>query len=410
MISVLKKYKYMFSDLLLNMVGFGIYIVSQQILLLPIVAKLVSDEIYSSIVMYLSILNVVCNTTGVELGNVRLVMDSEYKKNNIMGDFSRILVFLSFIITLILFPILIYLKYSIIGSILLVVTILMANIRLYSTCYYRLEEKYNKVIWQNVCYLIGIIISLILFKFFNNIYFLLFIPELISIIYALKNSDLLQMKLNKTFQFKDTIKKLTELGLVSLLNNIMNYIDKFLVYPILGSFYVAVYYAVNSMSKVTELITNPISSVILSWISNINNENNRDKVINITLIVNIPVIILVTLLTIPMTYIALRILYNQYLSESMILIIPISIIAALGTACTLTKSVLLKFGNTKKLQLIYIIYFVIFMALAYGLSKFKGLIGFAIANLISRTILWIVFIILLISAKKEKMGEKNEIN
>ena len=94
----------------------------------------------------------------------------------------------------------------------------------------------------------------------------------------------------------------------------------------------------------------------------------------------------------------------------MILIIPISIIAALGTACTLTKSVLLKFGNTKKLQLIYIIYFVIFMALAYGLSKFKGLIGFAIANLISRTILWIVFIILLISAKKEKMGEKNEIN
>lgn len=410
MISVLKKYKYMFSDLLLNMVGFGIYIVSQQILLLPIVAKLVSDEIYSSIVMYLSILNVVCNTTGVELGNVRLVMDSEYKKNNIMGDFSRILVFLSFIITLILFPILIYLKYSIIGSILLVVTILMANIRLYSTCYYRLEEKYNKVIWQNVCYLIGIIISLILFKFFNNIYFLLFIPELISIIYALKNSDLLQMKLNKTFQFKDTIKKLTELGLVSLLNNIMNYIDKFLVYPILGSFYVAVYYAVNSMSKVTELITNPISSVILSWISNINNENNRDKVINITLIVNIPVIILVTLLTIPMTYIALRILYNQYLSESMILIIPISIIAALGTACTLTKSVLLKFGNTKKLQLIYIIYFVIFMALAYGLSKFKGLIGFAIANLISRTILWIVFVILLISAKKEKMGEKNEIN
>lgn len=150
----LKKYKVFLSDMFLNMVGFGIYIIAQQILLLPILAKIVDDNIYSSIVLYISILNVICNVTGGELGNVRLVRDSEYKDKKIIGDFTRILTLISPVIAVIAFPIFLYLKYSVLGSILLVATILMANVRLYSTCYYRLEQKYVKVILQNVCYLV----------------------------------------------------------------------------------------------------------------------------------------------------------------------------------------------------------------------------------------------------------------
>lgn len=150
----LKKYKVFLSDMFLNMVGFGIYIIAQQILLLPILAKIVDDNIYSSIVLYISILNVICNVTGGELGNARLVRDSEYKDKKIIGDFTRILTLISPVIVVIAFPIFLYLKYSVLGSILLVATILMANVRLYSTCYYRLEQKYVKVILQNVCYLV----------------------------------------------------------------------------------------------------------------------------------------------------------------------------------------------------------------------------------------------------------------
>ena len=166
----IKKYKSFLSDMVLNMIGFGIYIVSQQILLLPILAKFVNDDIYSSIVLYISILNVVCNVTGGELGNVRLVRDSNYKEKNIIGDFTRILTLISPVIIIIVFPILLHLKYSILGSVLFTITILMANIRLYATCFYRLEQKYVKVILQNLFYLIGIIISLIIFKFYKNIY------------------------------------------------------------------------------------------------------------------------------------------------------------------------------------------------------------------------------------------------
>lgn len=398
----LKKYKVFVSDMFLNMVGFGIYILAQQILLLPILAKIVDDNIYSSIVLYISILNVICNVTGGELGNVRLIRDSDYKEKKIIGDFTRILVVISPIIALISFPIFIYLNYSIIGSILFVITILMANVRLYSTCFYRLEQKYGKVILQNVCYLIGIIISLTVFYFYKNIYLLLLIPECISLIYALKNSDILKMKLNKTTEMLNTVKKFFKLGLVSLLTNLMNYFDKFMIYPMFGAASVAVYYAVNSMTKITSLITNPMSSVILSWVSNSNEENSKKKIIKMTMVANIPVIVIVAILTAPLTYIALRILYSQYLLDALVLIIPISIASGFGTASTLIKSVLLKFSNTNKLVISYVVYLIAFMIFGYTFSKNFALMGFAIANLISKVILWISFVILLITAKKEE--------
>lgn len=405
----IKKYKNFFSDMILNMIGFGIYIIAQQILLLPILAKIVDDTIYSNIVLYISILNVVCNVTGGELGNVRLVRDSAYKEKNVHGDFTRILLSISPIITVIVFPILIYLKYSIIGSILYTLTILMANVRLYATCFYRLEKKFNKVIIQNIFYLIGIILSLILFKFIGNIYLLLFIPECVSLIYALKNSDILIMGLKKTNEMKKTIRKFGGLGFVSLLTNLMNYFDKFLIYPMFGATSVAVYYAVNSMSKIASLITNPMSSVILSWVANSDEKKNKKKILKMTLISNIPILLVVTIITIPLTYIALRILYSQYMEDALVLIIPIAITTAFGTAATLIKSVLLKYTNTNKLVVTYIIYFAIFSLLGYNLSKSQGLIGFTVANLIAKIILWGLFIILLIISKKENQ-EESKIN
>ena len=405
----INRYKNFFSDMILNMIGFGIYIIAQQILLLPILAKIVDDTVYSNIVLYISILNVVCNVTGGELGNVRLVRDSAYKEKNVHGDFTRILLSISPIITVIVFPILIYLKYSIIGSILYTLTILMANVRLYATCFYRLEKKFNKVIIQNIFYLIGIILSLILFKFIGNIYLLLFIPECVSLIYALKNSDILIMGLKKTNEMKKTIRKFGGLGFVSLLTNLMNYFDKFLIYPMFGATSVAVYYAVNSMSKIASLITNPMSSVILSWVANSDEKKNKKKILKMTLISNIPILLVVTIITIPLTYIALRILYSQYMEDALVLIIPIAITTAFGTAATLIKSVLLKYTNTNKLVVTYIIYFAIFSLLGYNLSKSQGLIGFTVANLIAKIILWGLFIILLIISKKENQ-EESKIN
>lgn len=44
MIEKLKKFKNLIKDLFFNTLGFGIYILTQQILLMPIMAKILPDE------------------------------------------------------------------------------------------------------------------------------------------------------------------------------------------------------------------------------------------------------------------------------------------------------------------------------------------------------------------------------
>jgi len=370
---IINKYKFLFSDMMLNMVGFGIYVVSQKIILLPIIAKQVNDNIYTSLTLFMSILNIFCNVTGGELGNVRLIKNNDYKDKKVIGDFSRILLVLSLLIIVIGSPILIFLKYEYKYILFFILTILMANIRLYATNFYRLEKKFLKVIIQNLIYLIGIILGLFLFNYIHEIYIVLFIPELISIIYALFNCDLMKMGLNKTTEIKSTIKKYIGLGTISLLNNIMNYCDSILIYPILGAQQVAVYYAVNSVSNITSLLTNPMSSVILSWISNAKDEK-KNKIFKITLSINIPLIIIVTLITIPLTYLSMFVLYKQYLSGITILVILISISTAFGTAGAFTKTILIKYTKTANLVGIYIMYFIVLSILGIILSKIYSLI------------------------------------
>ena len=370
---IIDKYKFLFSDMILNMVGFGIYVVSQKIILLPIIAKQVNDNIYTSLTLFMSILNIFCNVTGGELGNVRLIKNNDYKDKKVIGDFSRILLVLSLLIIVIGSPILIFLKYEYKYILFFILTILMANIRLYATNFYRLEKKFLKVIIQNLIYLIGIILGLFLFNYIHEIYIVLFIPELISIIYALFNCDLIKMGLNKTTEIKSTIKKYIGLGTISLLNNIMNYCDSILIYPILGAQQVAVYYAVNSVSNITSLLTNPMSSVILSWISNAKDEK-KNKIFKITLSINIPLIIIVTLITIPLTYLSMFVLYKQYLSGITILVILISISTAFGTAGAFTKTILIKYTKTANLVGIYLMYFIVLSILGIILSKIYSLI------------------------------------
>lgn len=401
---LITKYKSFLSDVVLNTIGFGIYIASQQILLLPLFKKMVDVGVYSNFVLYISILNLISNVTGGDLGNVRLVQDNTYKEKNLVGDFFRILVYLSPIIILIVMPILVfYIKYSVLGSIILTLTILMTNIRLYATCYYRLEKKYSKVICQNVIYFIGIVISLVLFYFYRNVYILLFVPEFLSIFYALKNSDILKMQMKKTIEFMNTVKKFIKIGTSSVLTNLMEYFDKFLIYPMFGASSVAVYYAVTSMSKIANLLANPISGVILSWVSNAKGNKSKNKIIKATLILNIPLLILVVVIAVPLTYIFMRLLYNEFLNDALILIIPTAIMTALAIAISFIRSVLLRYSSTNKLLISYVVYFIMFVILSYFLSKSNGLLGFTIANIISKVFLWILFIILLCISKKEEV-------
>ena len=306
-----QKIKYFIKDMFFNTFSFGIYIIAQQVFFMPIMGKWLPELDFSKLVIYISVFSIISNTLGSELGITRQVKGDQTNGN----IYNKILFNLIPIIVIISYLILRILNYNIINSIALTIVILLANIRLYCSAYYRLKKNFKNVLIVNALYLTGMVIGIITFKFTNLIWMPMLLAEFIPLIFYLLTSDVLKKYKTKTknlIDAKEIYKAFYNFGFISFLVNGMVYFDKFLLYPILGSTAVSVYFATTSMSKVISLITNPLHGVLLSWISP-TNKDQRNKLVSKTIKINIPIIIILFLLTLPITYLAIMILYNQYL-------------------------------------------------------------------------------------------------
>ena len=62
MLKKLKKIQNLIRDLLFNTLGFGIYIATQQILLMPIMARILPEEDFAKVVLYISVFAIITNT------------------------------------------------------------------------------------------------------------------------------------------------------------------------------------------------------------------------------------------------------------------------------------------------------------------------------------------------------------
>lgn len=391
MLEKLKKIKNLIRDLFFNTLGFGIYIATQQILLMPIMAKIFPEEEFAKIVLYISVFAIVTNVLGSELGIVKQVKRDEIREKS---DYNRILLQLFPFIILVSIVTLYILKFNVIEIIMLTISILLGNTRLYSAAHFRANKDFKKIVIQNVLYLIGTVLGLFITYKLKMIAIPMLLAEVICLIFDILNMDIIKTGVSKTQSNKEIWKTFAGFGFISFLINMTTYFDKIIIYPILGDNAVNVYYATSSMSKILSLITNPLHGVILSWLKG-NDEEFKKKVTTVTLKANIPMLIITFLLSIPLTYIAVMILYPQYLEDSRKLIIPICIGVAFSTASSIVKAILMKYIESKKLVKIYVIYIIILFLGATIASYYIGITGFAYAISLASVSLWIMFILLL---------------
>ena len=393
MISKIKKHKMFIKDILLNSFSFAIYIFSQQIIFMPIMGKLLPENTFANFIIFISIFSIISNSFGCELGVVRQI-----KEDNNSSQYNYIMRWLLGSVLIVSIICLSFLKFSILETLLLSIVVSLANIRLYICSCFRMKKYFKGVMVQNILYLIGLLFGLGLFLKFKIIWIPSLIAELVSLSYSLIKSDFTLFS-KKVKVEKKTLVAFKDYSIIEFLINMMTYFDKILIYPILGTNAVNVYYATTTMSKMVSLISNPLHSVLLSWIKN--DGKSKDGILTIVFKYCFSLILLISIITIPLTYIAVRLLYNSYLNDSLLIIIPISIGAGFAFATSFIKAVILKYIDSKKTLSSYIKYFISFIILSIILSKFYGLMGFALANMLSRVILFVLFIEVLKRIKKE---------
>ena len=157
----LKKYEPFFKDLFLNTFSFAIYILAQQILFMPLMGKMLSEDMFANFVIYISIFSILTNSLGNELGITSQVIktdEDDYKYIKLLLVTSCITAIISFVGCIIL-------KFSFIDCVMLSIAMFLANVRLFIGGYFRKYKLFKNVLVQNAFYMVGMIIGLIIFYY-----------------------------------------------------------------------------------------------------------------------------------------------------------------------------------------------------------------------------------------------------
>ena len=232
MIEAIKKRKKIIKDLFFNTFGFGIYMIAQQIILLPIMAQVFPEAEFSKIALYISVYAIITNVLGSELGIVRQVKQEEV---NSSSDYNRIMLQLLPLIIIVSIISLVAFGFNSVEILLLTITIILGNIRLYSAAYFRLNKDFKNVVIQNIIYLIGIVLGIAILYVAKFIWIPMLLTEVLCLIFDLVKTDLVKGNIAKTAENKNIWKTFKNFGFISFLGVILLIVlgsIKFIILPL----------------------------------------------------------------------------------------------------------------------------------------------------------------------------------
>ncbi|HEL2056965.1 TPA: hypothetical protein ACGO7R_001844 [Streptococcus suis] len=370
------KYKDFFKDIFFNTLSFFIYICAQQLIYMPFMSRFLSESQYAIFVIFISVFSVLTNALGNELGIVSQVINRPV-------NFSRLLLKISLSSFVIICALLLYLGFDWSESLILGVATFLANYRLFSGGIFRSQGAFKKVLLLNFLYLNGILFGLLLIQVIPLFWLPMVLAETITFSYCVSSQKLFHF--NEVVATGEETEMFINYSMISFFNNLITYIDKFLVLPFLGALSLNVYYATTSMSKIVNLVINPLHGVLLRWIKK---DSTSEILIKRFIYSSIPIVLVSSILSVPFTYISIKILYPKYLEHSLSLLLPVSIALGVSVGTSILKSLLMKFIDSRELTKIYFIYFFIFIVSAIITSTQYGLVAFAYSVFFSKAFLY----------------------
>jgi len=269
MISNFKNAKRLALDMAINLIGTAFPVFVLQLIVYPFVAQRLSSEAYGGMQSVMSVLYLVAGTLGGSLSTTRLIRESEYKNNHLLGDFN-ILYSFAVCITACSVPVIIffYLKgcsaYDILLIALLSLLLLSYN---YCEVGFRLELNYKKMLTAKIFMCLGYMIGFYIFTIFPKWQLIFIASYSFPLVYALCTTSLIQEPSRKTGLFRSTAKVYGNLTFSMALSKSQTYFDKLLLYPFLGGAAVSVYFAANIFGKLVMQVLEPITNVMLSYLS-----------------------------------------------------------------------------------------------------------------------------------------------
>lgn len=377
-----EKMKKIVADMVINLLGTGISLVILQLIIYPLVARMISAEEYGEMQSLISVVYLIGGTLGGALSTTRLIREFDYQENKIKADFNLLSTGCILAIVVVMPVILNVYTNNTFDSILLTTMVTILN---YSVNYLnvglRLNLDYKAIFIDKVLTCFGYGIGFLVFSKTLTWQYIFILSALIEILYYIFKTDLLKEPYKKSKLFPFTIKTFGNLSIANLLTKALTYFDKLMLYPLLGGRAVSIYFAANIFGKLILQAIEPITNVILSYLSRTKKLSNSflKVIIPATACICLIMYIFCLLISKPI----LMIFYPQWANEAYELIPLATLSLAISSFIQILYPFTLKMLDTNKQIIINSAGLIVYIFMVLILYSKLDLMGCCLALLIS---------------------------
>lgn len=389
-------------DFFYNAVASFVPVVILQIIILPIVSARMENDIYGLALTIIAAISLLPSAIGNILNNVHLLENKTYERLGEEGDFGILLSIAIILCSFLMGVLTLYYGIKNVYEIILIVIVsLLTVMREYYIVLFWIDLNYKKIFICNIWLSIGYVIGVFLFFVFDYWEFIYIGGQLLGLIYILKNKGIKVELFHMTKHFPVVFHKVEILTIAGFLNRSLQYVDRLLLYPLLGGKNVSIYYVSTLVGKIISLGVAPINSYLLSQLAK---KENMCRNVFVKILCMIGVIgIMGYGLCIIVAYPILSILYRNLANEAMQYIYITTLTSIIYAAISVISPVLLKFCNINWQITISATCFIVYVTVSLILLKSYQLKGFCFGGLISNLVtICLMILIYFITYEREQ--------
>ncbi|WP_053368312.1 hypothetical protein [Bacillus sp. FJAT-27245] len=380
------KIKKLILDFGSNIFASIIPIIMLQIIIFPIFARKFDAGIFGELLTMIAVVNIVSAIFGNTLNNTRLIQNTSYVDEKKFGDFNILLIWgniISFIVIFILGNSLF--KLILLDNILICFLAVLMLIKSYLSVSYRLHLNFKMVVYLNLITSVGYLLGILLVFKISKWVLPFLVGELWACIFLLFTTKLLKEPFKLTILFKKTFTKYIFLVFTGLLANLSVYLDRFMIFPILGSESVSIYTTAAFFGKSLGLVVTPIAGVLLSYFSQKGFNMNRKKFTSINILF-LGTALIFLILSNQYSYWITGILYPTLIDSAEPYLFLANLAAVIGVAATMATPFVLKYSPSHWPFTIELIYLIVYLILSILLLNSSGLWGICVAAICANSI------------------------
>jgi len=347
-----------------------------QFVILPLLGNQLDALEYGALIVAISLVNLSGTTLGNVLNNSRLLIQKTYSKKNIVGDYNIILLGFVLLNSAVVAALLMVYLSPIDGvyfqGLLFLSIILIING--YLSVEFRIKLDYRSILYEASFLGLGYGLGYYLYTLTEYWPFIYITGFFCSCGYLISKTSLLREPFRTTPMFGKALKLSFTLLCSGLLLSAGIYLDKLILFPLLGAEAVAIYYVGSILGRSLGLVIGPISGVLLSYFSREEQLSNKNfyGIVMASAVTGIFSYIFIILID----DITLNYLYPKYADEALNYTGVITLGIVLYVMSNVINSASLSFLDRNWQLVINGFYVVGYLILCFTLSFFYGFSGF----------------------------------